>query len=82
MRADACAVTSIVFADHYTPYSCTCSDQSITQDQIVAVIAHELGHWKCRHTPINFCIGQVILLVQFSLFAFIRASPALFRRVW
>ncbi len=30
-----------------------------TEEEVVAVLAHELGHWKLRHTPVMFAMGQV-----------------------
>jgi STE24 endopeptidase len=38
----------------------------------------ELGHWKLRHTPINFVMGQFITLANFLLFAGVRTAPGLF----
>jgi hypothetical protein len=32
------------------------------------------GHWKLRHTPTLFVVGQLIMLSQFSLFAVVRSS--------
>ena len=37
------------------------------------------GHWKLRHTPMLFAVGVAVMLLQFSLFAFIRNSGGLFR---
>jgi len=48
------------------------------EEQVVAVLAHELGHWKLRHTHVLFALGQSILLAQFSVFTFIRTCPHLF----
>ena len=28
------------------------------EDQVVAVLAHELGHWKLSHTPVLFAVGS------------------------
>mmetsp|Transcript_22614 Transcript_22614/g.67349 ORF Transcript_22614/g.67349 Transcript_22614/m.67349 type:complete len:451 (-) Transcript_22614:668-2020(-) len=50
-----------------------CSEQ-----QVVAVLAHELGHWKLRHTPVLFAVSQAVILSNFLLFTLIRASPGLF----
>jgi len=38
----------------------------------------ELGHWKLGHTPINFTMGQFILLANFLLFAAVRNTPGLY----
>ncbi|RDA93023.1 hypothetical protein CP533_0733 [Ophiocordyceps camponoti-saundersi (nom. inval.)] len=37
--------------------------------EIVAILAHELGHWKLGHTTRLFAIAQVHLLYIFSLFS-------------
>ena len=34
----------------------------LTQDEIVAVLAHELGHWKHRHVLRRIAVGQAIML--------------------
>ncbi|WIA16071.1 hypothetical protein OEZ85_012796 [Tetradesmus obliquus] len=49
-----------------------------SEEQVVAVLAHELGHWKLRHTPINFVMSQFITLANFLLFAGMRTAPGLF----
>lgn len=38
----------------------------------------ELGHWKLGHTPINFTMGQLIMLANFMLFAAVRNTPGLY----
>ncbi|XP_014236302.1 CAAX prenyl protease 1 homolog [Trichogramma pretiosum] len=38
-------------------------------DEIIAVLAHELGHWHHSHALKGFLYGQVIFLVNFVLFA-------------
>ncbi|KAL3150901.1 hypothetical protein ABBQ32_000651 [Trebouxia sp. C0010 RCD-2024] len=48
------------------------------EEEVTAVLAHELGHWKLGHTPKNFLLGQVVILSQMSLFTFFRAAPGLF----
>lgn len=32
------------------------------------------GHWKLRHTPVLFVVGQVVLLTQLGLFSFVRVN--------
>jgi STE24 endopeptidase len=46
--------------------------------QVAAVVAHELGHWKLGHTVRLACMQQIIMLVQFSLFAVIRMDDRIF----
>lgn len=38
------------------------------EDEIVAILGHELGHWHFNHTMKNIAVMQVQLLVQFYLF--------------
>jgi hypothetical protein len=38
----------------------------------------ELGHWKLRHVPTTFALGQLLTLAQFSLFAAVRSAPGLY----
>ncbi|KAF9115902.1 hypothetical protein BGX27_005783 [Mortierella sp. AM989] len=38
-------------------------------DEICAVLAHELGHWACNHTLKMMAFGQVQLFVIFYLFS-------------
>jgi len=40
--------------------------QCKNEDEIVAVIAHELGHWKLNHTTYSFIAVQVSLNRQFK----------------
>lgn len=49
-----------------------------TESQVIAVLAHELGHWKLGHTKCLMLIQQLIMLVQFMLFAVFRGSDHLF----
>lgn len=52
----------------------TLIEQSSTQ-QVVAVLAHELGHWKLSHTSRLLAISQVQIFFTFALFsAFINNS--------
>ncbi|KAG2493230.1 hypothetical protein HYH03_008646 [Edaphochlamys debaryana] len=51
--------------------------EQCSEEQVVAVLAHELGHWKLRHTPMLFTVNQAVLLAQFCLFTLIRSSAAL-----
>jgi STE24 endopeptidase len=43
------------------------------------VIAHELGHWKLSHTTYSFLAMQVLTLLQFGGYTFVRNSSDLFR---
>eukprot|EP00455_Lapot_gusevi_P044129 TRINITY_DN5463_c0_g2_i4.p1 TRINITY_DN5463_c0_g2~~TRINITY_DN5463_c0_g2_i4.p1 ORF type:complete len:264 (-),score=89.89 TRINITY_DN5463_c0_g2_i4:37-828(-) len=52
--------------------------QQNTPEEIVAVVGHELGHWKLSHTIKMLVIGQVHSLVMLWLFGFMLHSEALF----
>ena len=54
----------------------TLLNQCGSEEEIVAILAHELGHWKLRHTPILFASSMAVLLLQLSLFQWISVSRA------
>lgn len=66
--------------------------EQCSTDQIVAVLAHELGHWSLGHIQKNLVLANVVLLCQFLLFdvvqhndsvladfGFVKQRPALAR---
>ena len=40
-------------------------------DEIVAVVGHELGHWKLNHTIVNLVYGFASLFITFYVFSFV-----------
>ena len=46
--------------------------------EIVAVLGHELGHWKMNHVMKNIIIGQVQIFLMFALFAYLSKSRPLY----
>lgn len=42
--------------------------KGMTDDEVVAVLGHEIGHWKMKHTVIHLTIAEINLF--FSLFLF------------
>jgi STE24 endopeptidase len=42
--------------------------EQATEDEIVAILGHELGHWKLWHTAQGFLIQQVYTFVCFYIF--------------
>ncbi|KAJ0974435.1 hypothetical protein J5N97_016400 [Dioscorea zingiberensis] len=56
----------------------TLIQQCKNDEEIVAVIAHELGHWKLNHTMYSFIAVQILTLLQFGGYTFIRNSKDLF----
>jgi STE24 endopeptidase len=50
---------------------------TMTTDEIVAVLAHEVGHYKHKHTLINFLISMPTTLLLFFVFGLILQSDAL-----
>ncbi|KAK1412222.1 hypothetical protein QVD17_33289 [Tagetes erecta] len=47
-------------------------------EEVVAVIAHELGHWKLNHTMYSFIAVQVLTLFQFGGYTLVKNSKDLF----
>ncbi|CAM6084624.1 unnamed protein product [Calypogeia fissa] len=52
--------------------------QQCQEEEVVAVLAHELGHWKLSHTMYSFVAMQVLTLLQFGGYTLIRNSKGLF----
>ncbi|KAL4448266.1 hypothetical protein ABPG75_005485 [Micractinium tetrahymenae] len=52
--------------------------QQCSQEQVVAVLAHELGHWKLGHMPKLLVAHQLVCLAQLSLFTLVRNAPGVF----
>ncbi|KAH7728345.1 Peptidase family M48 containing protein [Aphelenchoides avenae] len=42
----------------------------MNDDEVVAVLGHELGHWKLSHTLKNLIIAEVTMLLELAFFAF------------
>ncbi|KAL8004362.1 putative peptidase M48, CAAX prenyl protease 1 [Plasmopara halstedii] len=42
--------------------------EQATNDEIVAILGHELGHWKLWHTAQSFVIQQLYILASFYVF--------------
>jgi STE24 endopeptidase len=49
----------------------------LTEDEIVAVLAHEIGHYKKKHVLVNLVISVLLTGLMLFLFSLISASPAL-----
>jgi len=47
-------------------------------EEILAVLGHELGHWKLNHVLKNIVIGQVQIFLMFALFAYLSKSDPLY----
>lgn len=58
------------------PESGGCQD-----DEVLAVLSHELGHWQHNHVTKNLIIMQVNLFLIFSVFAFMFKNTLLYRAV-
>lgn len=52
-----------------------------TDEEVLAVLAHELGHWKLGHMTKNIVIMQVQLFIIFMMFAYLFKFNALYEAV-
>lgn len=46
----------------------------LATEEIVAVLAHEMGHYRKKHTLIGFAISAVVTLVQFYILSYVLSS--------
>ena len=49
-----------------------------TQDEILAVLGHEFGHWQHSHMPKRVVLNQVILFVTLSIFSLLYQNDKVF----
>lgn len=56
----------------------TLIQQCKNDKEVVAVIAHELGHWKLNHTMYSFIAVQILTFLQFGGYTLVRNSKDLF----
>ncbi len=49
-----------------------------TEDEILAVLAHEAGHWRKKHALKGLLLGQVFSLVLFAVTGWLVAWPPLY----
>jgi len=52
--------------------------EQVSNDEILAILGHELGHWKLGHTLTNFAVTQVYFGVAFYFFSQCYSSKDLY----
>lgn len=52
--------------------------EQVEDSEILAILGHELGHWKLGHTLTNFCVTQVYFGFAFYFFSQCYASKDLY----
>lgn len=50
----------------------------MSHNEVLAVVAHELGHWKNNHSKISIALYCAKIYVLLSLSAFFRSNDAVF----
>nr|GME17184.1 CAAX prenyl protease 1 homolog [Ipomoea batatas] len=55
------------------------SSECKNDEEVVAVLAHELGHWKLNHTTYSFIAVQILTFLQFGGYTLVRNSKDLFQ---
>ena len=53
--------------------------EQVSNDEILAILGHELGHWKMGHTVTNFVVTQVYTGCMFYFFSLCYNSHELYR---
>ncbi|CAH9093114.1 unnamed protein product [Cuscuta epithymum] len=57
----------------------TLIQQCENDEEVVAVLAHELGHWKLNHTMYTFVAFQILTFLQFGGYTLLRNSKDMFQ---
>ena len=50
-----------------------------TNEEVLAVLGHELGHWKLWHIPKNFLISTINTFLCFAVFAYLYQKPEIYQ---
>jgi len=53
-------------------------DKGCSNEEILAILGHELGHWSLSHILKNLCISQVNLLFSFFVFGLLMHNDVLY----
>jgi len=53
-------------------------EKGCTDEEILAILGHELGHWKLNHILKNLCISQVNLFLSFFVFGLLMHQSVLY----
>lgn len=53
-------------------------DLGMNDEEVVAVLGHELGHWKLNHTLFHIIIAELNMLLCLTLFSFLYKWPVLY----
>jgi STE24 endopeptidase len=46
--------------------------------ELLAIVGHEIGHWRLWHTIQGFVITQIYIFSLFLVFSFVQQTPGLF----
>eukprot|EP01134_Creolimax_fragrantissima_P003804 CFRG3804T1 len=52
--------------------------RNCNDEEVLAILAHELGHWKLNHTLKMFAFNQVVVFVTFMLFGMLIHNAGLY----
>ena len=56
------------------------SNSACTDEEVVAILSHELGHWSLNHVLKTFLISQVNIFFSFFMFGYLMKSETLFEQ--
>lgn len=51
----------------------------MSDDEVVAVLGHELGHWKLMHTMSNLVIAEVNLFLMLVVFSYFYQNTSIYK---
>ena len=49
-----------------------------TQEEVVAILGHELGHWKMNHLPKSLFVAELHTFTTFYVFSLVINNPELY----
>jgi STE24 endopeptidase len=52
--------------------------EQVEVPELLAILGHEIGHWKLNHTQQGFIISQLYTFALFLAFSYCQNTPGLF----
>ena len=52
--------------------------EQVETDELLAILGHEIGHWKMSHSIQNFVVTQIHMFLMFYTYSLLQHTPGLF----
>nr|CAD7458852.1 unnamed protein product [Timema tahoe] len=53
--------------------------KGLEDDEVLAIVAHELGHWQMNHIPLQIILNYSLMLISYTFIGFLFKQESLYR---